>query len=554
MVNAINPALLGSATPLIQPQPGTVEVGAELGAPEVRAGLLDIRNQQYDARYEAWVNLSLLYEGGDALKARAERVLKKRPREDEEIFACRLDQFTYHNILKPAIGFYGAGLFEKPVELFFTGEKELPDFYKQFLENCDTRGTSYPGFWSARLQEMLLYGFTWTMVDTPPLPPGVTLKTRADDKAYGQMSPHLFGYSPLSVINWQMDDNGQLEFVVLKIRQERQQVLQPKRSVDAWYVYDRHNFYVYEYTVPQGQETVTRYSGTEDGGRIAKLVRQGRHPLAHIGRVPFRYHAFDDCNWLANNVYLQVLDHLNQDNTLKWALFMSNLAVPVVIGDVDMNNQSMNENGFYLFPAGTEYKWTEPEGKSFIHSAKRIENLREEIYRTLHLHAQGRGMKATPAMQSGRSKQLDYLPAKQIMTKLGADLRRCMQLTLQDVIDVRSESYRSDIRGFVFEDGMTTEEVFAASSTLSMKIPSRKFEKGMQKKIVRAWMPDASKEELEEMYIEVETGPTMEEIAKQELKDKVQAQGIAGSLKQGSALPKPPGRGGDGPSLKKEGE
>jgi hypothetical protein len=157
-------------------------------------------------------------------------------------------------------------------------------------------------------------------------------------------------------------------------------------------------------------------------------------------------------------------------------------------------------------------------------------------------------------MQSGKSKVLDMAPAKQILSGMGDDLRKHMQDVLVDVKDARHEpEVDPDVRGFNFEEDMTTEEVFAVTSLLNMRIPSRKFEKFVQKKIAKSWMPDANRDELVAVYKEIESGPTMEEREQEDLKNRVKLakEGMRSSLaSKGPSSNMPPGRGGAGPSPK----
>ena len=169
----------------------------------------------------------------------------------------------------------------------------------------------------------------------------------------------------------------------------------------------------------------------------------------------------------------------------------------------------------------------------------------------MNLQAQGRSMRATPAMQSGRSKLLDMAPAKEVLGSMGDALRRHMQDVLVDVKDARRESeVEPDVRGFSFQEDMSTEDVFAATSVLNLKIPSRKFEKSVQKKIAKAWLIDANREELAEVYKEIEEGPTMEEREQKDMKNRVKLakDSMSESLANRGNLP--PGRGGAGPSPK----
>jgi hypothetical protein len=526
--------------------------GGAAGGPgpgNVKVKDLDVRHPEYEARYGAWLDLSLLYEGGAALKAQADRLLKKRPREDDDVYTARLDRFTYQNILGTGLGWYGAAMFDTVPEFFFNGGSGSK-FYTDFLQDCDGVGTTYVDFFKRAFQAQLTYGACWVLTDLRSLGEGEEEpRTLEDQRSRGLLDPHVAYYTPLNVINWQVDALGQLRWAVVRVESQRQEFLGEPMVVTAWYYYDRVGYKVYE-DVRSVEEQV---KVARDEGRMAKLVRSGTHCLQHVERVPLRRLALSGGLWIANRSYLLLVDHLNQDNTLGWALFMSNLAMPVIIGDFDASGMTANEAGFMQFPAGTTYEWSEPEGKSFIHSAKRVESLREECFRSMNLQAQGRSMKATPAMQSGRSKILEMAPAKQILAGMGDDLRQHMQDVLNDVKDARREpEVEPDVRGFSFQDDMSTEEVFAVNSLISMKIPSPTLERYVYRKVAKAWMPDANRDQLKKVYDEIEEGPTREEREKQELGDRVELarSGMAEALKDKGQPLQPPGRGGSGPSVK----
>lgn len=518
---------------------------------EQPVNLLDLKHPEYEARFETWLDLSLLYEGGAALKARCERLLKKRPREDEEVYAARMDRSTYQNILGTGLGWYGAALFETMPEIFFNG-KSGSEAYTKFLQDCDGIGTTYVDFFKRVFQVMLTYGAGWVLTDLQALDSGeVPPASLEEERQRGLLDPHLACYSPLNVINWQTDEMGKLKWAVVKTEVQQQEFLEKAEIVTTFYYYDRENFRVYEDR--RSPEEQTRIA-TDDSGRMAKLIRQGRHALAHVNRLPLRRVTLSEGLWLANRAYLLLVDHFNQDNTLAWMLFMSNLAMPVVIGDVDPSGMTYSEIGFLHFPSGTLYQWSEPEGKSLVHSAKRVESLREECFRSMNLQAQGRSMRATPAMQSGRSKILEMAPAKQILSGMGDDVRGHMQDVLTDVRDARHEpDVEPDVRGLTFQEDMSTEEVFAVSSFLKLRIPSRLLEKSVMKKVAKAWLIDANRDELVKVYEEIDAGPTIEERERKDMKDRVKLakdsmQASLDDRSSGSAMP--PGRGGAGPSVK----
>lgn len=524
--------------------------------------LLDQKHPSYTLNHDAWLDLSILREGGVTMKKHASRMLKMRPREDTDVFAARVDRFTYQNILGTALGWYVSSLFEETPQFFFNDKSgksidssnKVGKFYSDFIDNCDGSGKLFTDFFKHVFSNMLTYGSSWVLTDLRALAEGEEKpSTLEEERSRGLLDPHVVAYNPLDVINWECDANGCLQWVVVKISKQEQGFLSKPHIVDTWYYYDREHYYVYR----DRREVTASFSTTGLENRMAEFVSSGKHALFHKKRVPIRQLKLSEGLWLANSAYLVLIDHLNQDNTLAWALFMSNLAIPVIIGDIDTTNMVQSESGYLQFPAGTTYQWSEPDGKSFQHAAQRLDSLREEAFRCMYLQSQGRSMHATPAMQSGRSKQLEMAPATDMKTGMGGDVRMGMQCVLTDVVDARrdSESVVPDVRGFIFEDDMTTEEVFAVSSLLSLRIPSKKFEKYIYKKVAHSWMPDANREEQEEIDDEIDAGPTIEDREKKEQQERVEMAkaGMATAAKKASGGPtQPPGRGGAGPSPNKK--
>jgi hypothetical protein len=239
------------------------------------------------------------------------------------------------------------------------------------------------------------------------------------------------------------------------------------------------------------------------------LIAEGLHALAEFNRCPVRRYVLPENLWIANRAYLPLLDHFNQDNTLAWALFMANLAMPVIIGDVDLTNQVLSEMGFIQLPEGCSYKWTEPEGKSFAVSQERINQLREEIYRAMYLYGLGREQSSTAGASSGFSKQMDFMAASDILDALGEVIIEGMQNMLIDVADARSDDgLVFDVRGFHFEEHVTLQEIETIDRAINMLIPSETFEKELYRLVARAFLKDANPELFEKIIQEITAGPT----------------------------------------------
>lgn len=519
--------------------------------------ILDQKHPDYVLKAPAWLDLTLLKESGVAIGRKCERLLQKRPREDPEVYNGRMERFTHQPILGTALGWYEAAMYkEEPQFFFYKGTnktqpldtKESSYYKDQFLSNCDGNRTQFVDFSKRAFADLLTYGVAHILTDLPPRDPSKPELTLQQELDGGYRDPFLVCYTPLEVINWRTDRTGAYEWVVIKTSKLDQQFLSKPQEVDTWYYFDRTSYKCYELRRDAGTVAVNTDSSTMQ----ADLIAEGTHALSHVSRVPLRSFYLSNKLWLANRAYLLLRDHLNQDNSLAWALFISNLAIPIIIGDVDTTNMVDSETGFFQFPAGTEYKWSEPEGRSFAVSMNRLEGLREEAFRCMYLQSQGMSMRATPQMQSGRSKLVSMVPTHEVLSNMAKDLRQRLQELLGDVVDARRDAIYPDVRGFDYDDDMTTEEVFAVSSVLGLRIPSESFEKWIYKKVVKAWARDVNQASLEKMYQEIDEGPTMEQKMDEDLKVRMslmqKGMGKAVSGKMGPQIPMPPGRGGAGPT------
>lgn len=406
----------------------------EASGKSLSSKVLDVRNSEWKSKIKTWRDLYILTEGGYLLKENAEKFLKKRPSEEDSNYAARADRLCYQDIISTAVGWFLASLFRDPVQVAFSGKdgKEssagVKEKYEKFLKNVDKAQTSFQQMAKDLFSDLIIYGATYVLTDRDPIEgENVSLLTA---KQQGLLDPHLTRYSPIEAINWSVDRNGELDWIVFKTIQEVQVFKEAPKYVVEWRYFDRTRYEVWQ---AMTEKEVSIESSIED--LKAELIKEGSHPLSKENRVPVRRIRVSKGLWLGNRVYLLLSSHLNADNALDWALFMSALAMPVVIGPADVDLKA-SEAGYISLPEGSTYTWTEPQGNSFSHLSNRVESLREEAFRTMHLHSQGRSMRATPAMQSGRSKELEMVPASEVLNDLGKELADGLQGIMEDVVFV----------------------------------------------------------------------------------------------------------------------
>ena len=497
-------------------------------APTQSAGLIRLPTDQLNKKHPDWTkrerfwnDIDLLYEGGDQLRQNASRFLLRKAKELPEVYSARLEKFTYQNILGSGVDYYSAAMFQTEPEIDareimddgtrehtqLEGEEKI--FWDGFRTNCDRKQTTLTDFQRDVLRHLLLYRCSWILIDLPradtrPL-------TLAEQQAGGMLDPYIVGYEPRDVINWCVDDQGELEWAVVHTKQSKQQFRGEPVEVERWYYFDRTNFEVWEATA-QGNSSTLSIETNSQQKRMATQVASGQHALAECEKVPLIRVEVTEGMWLANRVFPQVLTHLNQENAYDWALWQSNLCMPVIIGGVKAP-PTLSEAGFIQLPENCQIAWTEPPGASFERSEARVMMLREEIYRQFYLMASGRSSEATPAMQSGYSKEMDMVPATHIQNYFGDKIRVTMEKVLNLVAKIRDEPYEFDVRGFTFLEKPTIEEMQIAQLFSSLQIPSDTAEKENFKKAIRVRFQDMNDAVINQMCQEIDDAPSAEDRA-----------------------------------------
>ncbi|MBX9601246.1 MAG: hypothetical protein K2X35_09585 [Bryobacteraceae bacterium] len=466
---------------------------------------VDAKHPYWVEHAEYWEQIDLLQLGGMALKKQAARFLVARPAEAAKVYQTRLQRFTYQNILGTVIGWYESRMFRDDPQIFVKnadGSQSTDKFYGRFLANADRRGTTLTSMAREWFRRCLLDGAVYVLTDLPG--DAGEAANRQEQREMGRLDPYLATFPASQVINWSEDAQGNLEWIVLATSERRQEFGAKPEFIDTWWYFDRENF--------------RQYQARRDGAgkaRTPEVVSEGRHAMADRGRVPVRRISVPPVLWIGYRVLPQVVDHLNADNALSWALFMSCLAVPVIAGTYHDNPQ-ISETGWILLEKGSTFGWSEPTGSSYEHASKRVDSLREEVYRQAYLQAQGRSTQATAAAQSGVSKQLDMTPSTDVMNGYGRILREALKGVLEDVVSVRGDDLVVDVSGMSFPEREVLAEIEVARAALDLDIPSDTYDRLVKKTAYRQYVNNADPDTLRQIDLEIDAAPGRAERAAEE--------------------------------------
>ena len=294
--------------------------------------LLEREHPEYRDRREMWQRHWDFYAGGEQLRRNASLYLVRRQKEPNDVYTERLNRVFYENYLGSCIDWYAATLFRsQPGISFRASVSGVEDFYTNFVGDCDCRGTSLADLARTVFIRTLVYREGYVLIDFPRVKDTVT--NRAEEDALGKSRAYLVPYTPQQLTNWKTDENGDFEWVVLRTERVFQEGFDDSAIVRerVWAVYDRERFRIFSHK----RRTSAGASGAAaaPAGTEAKLVDEGRHGLAEIGRVPLVKMAVSDGLWLANKGALLQQEHFNKANALSWALHMGLFAMPVIYSE-----------------------------------------------------------------------------------------------------------------------------------------------------------------------------------------------------------------------------
>ena len=436
---------------------------------------------EYVARKAMWKKYRDLYAGGEQLRQNAGQYLIRRNKEPGEVYQERLERVFYENYVGSAIDWYAATLMRREPAILCEGTNDAgKQFYNEFVEDCDLKGTNLTDFFRRQLVQTLVYGRSYVAVDFPRFPG--TAANRAEEEALGRSRAFLADYSPEEVINWSRDDRGNLDWVVL-----RTSILRQDRVSDAgwqretrWLYYDRENFKLYGQAESSGADA-----------RIIRLLDEGRHGLAGQRRVPLFSTEGSERLCLMNKAALLQLEHFNKSNALGWALTMGLFAMPVVYSEREWS-QIVGESYYIQLGPGDRFGWTEPEGHVYQIASDNLNRLKDEIYRVCYLMMMAGGTGTSNLAQSGLSKQRDFSVTQEVLRAYGDAMKETMKQVLRAIEQARQDELRIDVLGLdEFDIGDFGSELDDAKKLLDLGIGSPTLKKQLFKKLAFKCFADA---------------------------------------------------------------
>jgi len=454
---------------------------------------IEAEHPDYRARRHVMARHRDLYIGGEKLRTNATDYLLRRRKEPLDIYQERLNRVFYENYVGSIIDWYVATLFRREPLITIEGDDARGRrFLSAFTEDCDLQGTSITEFFRRRILDALVCGASYILIDFPRA--DKQPETLAEEDMKGTSRAYLSECNADQLINWGQNEQGELDWVVIRTEAQRQEKLESDHSKETrWLYYDRQKFRMF----------LRRDSSTPESP--IRMIDEGCHGLAALNRVPIISMQIPDGLWLMNKAGLLQLEHFNKSNALSWALTLGLFATPVVYSEREWS-QIIGDSYFIQLGPQDRFGWTEPQGHVYQIAADNLSRLQQEIYRVCYLLSQAGGPLGGQS-ESGLSKQRDFQITQEVLRAYGDIVKETMKRVLRTVIAVRQDKVAVDVNGLdEFDIGDFSGELADAERLLSLGVPSATLKKQIFKKLALKFLCDTRQEVKDRIASEIDKG------------------------------------------------
>lgn len=384
----------------------------------------DRKNDSYDAAF--WKECRALYAGGQDLLAEKtvmDRIFPRHAAEDPSVYEERRKRAYYIPYAGEIIDAIVAALLAEPLTM--QTDSTADPFYDKFFADVSRRGGKRQSL-NQLLREQVLTalqtGRAWTLVEMPP--PGDYASELAQREA-GALDAYACPVEPESVVDWECDETGALEFAILKFTTQKRTGLMADRDMitETFLFYDRAQWARYEITYKSDDKP-------QDGSEVRK-VGEGAHTF---GEVPLlRLELPKGLNAMAK-IHSIAVAHFNKRNALSWAEFKTLFPVPVAYLQAnDPMNQATDDDTRAHQKHGPGYmrvmaekdrlEYFSPDAAPFTAAAADLNLLRDEMHRVLHHMAMSVDNSGAALQRSADSKAIDQAMTAVVLHALGGYLR-----------------------------------------------------------------------------------------------------------------------------------
>jgi hypothetical protein len=541
----------------------------------------------YNQHIKSWKMYIDAYKGGPYVK----NYIYQHLRESDLSVKKRRDRATYPNYVKPILDLYLGYIFRRPIDRTIDVDNTtegvssaLQEEMEDFLNNCDGKRTHIESFMKRAGLLSRIFGYSAILVDLPNADEPIISEA---DRKVNNITPYCSLYTPLDVVNWEVDAQGRLLWVRIKeevskqtgifIKEEERGRALPTAAVeelekksltkDAKSImpipiresifFSRKGTPIKRYTTWTRDGWITHQirSATKDdpmssGKEVVEVIDKGDHVLGEVP-ITFVYNEVDILDPVIGNSFLQDIAPLNiqimnwmsmldeeiAQKCLNILVMKAESGAEVVIGSNNVLTYEGDQVPQFIAPAATPGELIQTS----------IEKARDEIYRLAKLTG---GVGVLKEVRSGIAYSYEFSETEQSLANIADELERAEE----NIHRLWCKWLGSEWKGNIdYPDEFGIEDILSDLKVLDQAIgmvQSPTFSSEIQKKILNKILPKINEEQLKEMEDEIDANVDLK--LENDLQ-RMQQQQQMNSINMGGGQP-PPEQGGTVPPEGKGGE
>jgi hypothetical protein len=499
----------------------------------VRYGILTQRNPAYLG--EVWAELGDLYEGGYTILRNADRYMPRMIGETQDRYRERLKVAAYLCYFGQIVDYFAADLFSQEIAVTPAADADNPDtpgsepsdpdeFYDSFANDSDLKGTPFGQLLRQAFTSALVNGRAVIAVDFPAQDTDTRPQNKLDEERLGTDRAYAFEVPAEQLIDWECDDRGGFEFAVLHracCRRASPAEVRDKR-VEEFKVWSRTDSGAVVWEVYR-TEPYSPDRPPQENDDIP-LVARGETSFRRIPLIELRVPAG---LWIGNKIGPVAKEHFQRRNMLNAAENKSLFAIPYVkcgseMGGADgalpseaQQNPHRGEDprrelyakGYLCLGADDDIGFAEPSGAAYDVADKRLERLKDEMFRIVHQMAASVSNSGASLGRSGDSKAEDRHATAIVFGAYGALVRECAVRVYATISEARGETVPWTAHGLDNYDGDDRATIVnEAIQVNQIAIPSLTFAKHYKTYLALRILPNVQPDVAEVIRREIEDG------------------------------------------------
>lgn len=356
-------------------------------------------------------------------------------------------------------------------------EIEPPEWWSKFLEDCNGGGLNLIDFARDAFRHVMICRRGGWLVGKPS--PEVDALSEGQAEEAGLDNPVLTFFPAESIIDWQRDSAGKLEWIVLHKEESRRVFPNDRVSVETFTYADRTRWRSWQ---------LVRSSG-DDAGKLV-VIGDGEHGLEE---VPFVELEIPEGLWATNKLASWQIDLFNKLNVLSYGQILACYPQPFIrSSDPQAANRVFGEGVLLQLRAavaekdsGEEFGWVVPDVAPWQYLGEYLKEQRDEGYRIIHQMSLAVDSQAVGAVaRSGASKVEDRKAAEIILGAYGGYVREALIKTANLISKIKGDDTEWTCTGFDnFQVSSLDEELATAALVATFDIKSRTFKERLEQKI-----------------------------------------------------------------------